>query len=178
MPRENISTMSLRTVFLSFAAAAALSTNAVAATLHKGTQVTLAFDQPLSSRTAHTGDTVRLHVVNDVSLGNRVVIHSGEHVTARITSVQKNGRFGKNGELRLDILPLHLGDTEIPLQPRQKGNVIGGTRGTKAAGAAGVGALVLGPLGLGAGYFVVGKSVNVHPGDKLETQVSRDVHIH
>jgi|SRR5579862_3390947 len=159
------------------AAVAALASSGSAGTLEKGTPVTLAFDQALSSRTAHKGDTVRLHVVSDVSVGRTVVIHHGEKVTAVISEVQKNGRFGKNGQLRLDISPLHYGRVEIPLQPRQKGNMIGGSRGTKAAGAAGVGALVLGPLGLGAGYFVVGKSVNVHPGDKIETQVSSDVHI-
>jgi len=159
-------------------AALAIGTSAFASTLEKGTQVILAFDQALSSRTAHKGDTVRLHVVNDVSVGTRVVIHKGEHVTAKISEVQKNGRFGKNGQLRLDIMPLDYAGVEIPLQPRQKGNAVGGSRGTKAAGAAGVGALVLGPIGLGAGYFVVGKSVNVHPGDKIETQVSKSVHIH
>ena len=43
-----------------------------------------------------------------------------------------------------------------------------------AAGASAGGALVLGPVGLVGGYFIVGKSVNVKVGDHLVSQVSSD----
>jgi hypothetical protein len=155
----------------------ALLSSALAAELKKGTPVTLSFDEGFSSRTAHKGDTVRLHVLDDVTVHNRVVIKRGTRVRVTITEVKKSGRFGKNGQIKMSIAPIRVGGVEIPLQPRQKGNMIGGTRGTKAAGAAAAGAFVLGPIGLGAGYFVVGHSVVVKRGDKFDTQVAEDVHL-
>jgi len=170
--------MNLRLGILSVAAVAALTSSAFAvSTLEKGTPVMLAFDEGFSSKHIHKGDTVKLHVIDDVEVRGRVVIPRGKEVIATISDVEKNGRFGKNAQLKLDINPVRSMGTTIFLQPRQKGDMVGGTRGTKAAGAAAAGALVLGPIGLGAGYFVVGKSVVVHKGDKLETQVSQDVHI-
>ena len=170
--------MNFKTGIASIVALMAMATSALAtSTLEKGTPVLLAFDESFSSKNIHKGDTVRLHVVDDVEVRGRVVIPHGKSVVATISEVQKNGRFGKNAQLKLDIDPVRSMGVQIMLQPRQKGNMVGGTRGTKAAGAAAAGAVVLGPIGLGAGYFVVGKSVNVHVGDKLETQVSEDVQI-
>lgn len=170
--------MNLKTAVLSAVAVFGLAAGALADRLEKGTPVTLAFDDAVNSKHVHSGDTVHLHVYEDVRDGGRVVIRRGTRVTAIITDVQKNGRFGKNAQLKLSINPIRQDGVEIPLQPRQKGNIVGGSKGTEAAGVAGAGAVVLGPVGLAAGYFVVGKSVNVHPGDKLETQVSSDVRLH
>lgn len=166
--------MNLKTSFACLTLAA-LTATSFAMTIKKGTAVTLVFDQALTSKGTHVGDKVKFHVADDISVGGHVVIRHGTQVWATVSEVHKRGRFGKNAQLKLDIAPIHSMGMEIPLQPRQKGNMIGGTRGTKAAGAAGAGALILGPLGLGAGYFVVGKAVNVHPGQKLETQVSETV---
>lgn len=169
--------MNLRRTILAITALLALTANALAVTLAKGTSVILAFDQGFSSRTAHKGDRIRLHVVNDVSVGRTVVIHQGAAVTLTITEVQKSGRFGKNGQIKMAIDPIRTRGAKIPLQPRQKGNMIGGKMGTEGAGATVGGALILGPIGLGAGYFVVGQSVTVKKGDRFETQVSEDVRI-
>ncbi|HWA83584.1 MAG TPA: hypothetical protein VG820_09135 [Fimbriimonadaceae bacterium] len=168
--------MNVKAILAGLAAMAILATPALGITLKKGTAVTLVFDQELNSRHTHVGDKVKFHVKDDISVGGHVVIRHGTRVWATVSDVHKNGRFGKNAQLKLDISPIRAMGMEIPLQPRQKGNMIGGSRGTKAAGAAGAGAILLGPLGLGAGYFVVGKAVNVHPGQQLETQVSETVH--
>ncbi len=153
----------------------AMAVSALAVEIPKGTPVMLAFDQRLTSKTAKAGDRVRLHVSDDVIVHGKTVIPQGTRVTAIVNDVKGRGRFGKNAQLKLDIDPIRVGDMRIPVQPRQKGNMVGGSRGTQAAGVAGAGAIVLGPLGLGAGYFVVGKEVNVKPGDHIETQVSEDV---
>jgi hypothetical protein len=170
-------TMNWKAGIAAGAALFSLVGSALAELVPKGTPVQLIFDQSLSSKTAHAGDRVRFHVGEDVTVNGHVIIKSGTRVTATVDKVNKRGRFGKNAELKLMIDPVRSHGTMIPLQPRQKGNMIGGTRGTTAAAAAGGGALVLGPLGLAAGYFVVGKAVNVHPGQKLETQVSEDVNV-
>lgn len=169
--------MNFKTILATTAALLALASQSLAITLAKGTPVDLAFDQAFSSKSAKVGDRVRLHVIADVSDGGKVAIKRGTPVTARISDLKKRGRFGKNAQLKLDIDPIIVKGVVVQLQPRQKGNMIGGKRGTTAAGAAGAGAIVLGPIGLGAGYFVVGKAVDVKVGDRLETQVAQDVRI-
>ena len=147
--------------------------------LTKGTQVDLAFNQALSSKTAKVGDTVRLHVTNDVRLGGKNIIKRGTPVTGVLTKVDKRKRFGVNASMQITLNPvISTTGQKITLAPRMKGQPIGGTRGNMAAGAAAAGAVVLGPLGLSGGYFVVGKQVNIKPGDKLETEVTADTRIY
>ena len=169
--------MNLKAKLMSSLGLVAMAASAIAMPLAKGTPVELKFERALSSRHAYVGEVVPMRVADNVYDHGRVVIRQGPPVTAIIRQVEKNGRFGKNGVLKLDIMPIHADGATIPLQPRQKGRIVGGTRGTETAGAAGAGLLVLGPLGLGAGYFVVGKSVNVMPGDHLETQVAHTVSV-
>lgn len=168
--------MKVRMTIASVIAFLAMTATSFSQTLYRGTPVQLAFDESFNSRTAREGDTVRLHVVDSVWAHGHVVIPTGTGVEATIVDIHKNGHFGKNAQIRLDIEPIAWRGTTILLQPRNKGNMVGGTRGTEAAGASGAGLVVLGPLGLGAGYFVVGKAVYVHRGDLLETQVAEDVY--
>lgn len=142
---------------------------AFGAELAKGTEVMLVFKQALSSRRAKAGDSVNMAIAKDVSdSSGHIVLHQGEPVTATIERVDKNDHFGKNARIRLALQPIH----GITLEPRDKGKMIGGTRSDQAAAVSGAGLLVLGPLGLAGGYFVVGHSVNIHRGDLLRTEVS------
>jgi len=63
-----------------------------------------------------------------------------------------------------------------PLGFKTKGEAVGGRTG-EAAGASVGAAAVLGPLGLAAGYFVVGKKVNAKPGDKMNVEVNKDTFV-
>ena len=142
---------------------------ASAQTISKGTEVMLRFEDPVSSRTAKAGDTVRFTVRDDVrGDGGALMLHAGEHVTGVISAVDKHDRFGKNARIRLTLNPVH----GIPLEPRDKGKMFSGGQTDKAAIASGAGALVFGPIGLVGGYFVTGKSVNVKVGDSLRTEVA------
>lgn len=142
-------------------------------TVPKGTEVILRFEQPLSSRTAKAGDTVPLVIDHNVMADGHVILAAGTPVRGVIVAVDKNDRFGKNARIRLALDPVH----GIPLEPRDKGKMFQSASTDRAAEVAGAGALVLGPLGLAAGYFVTGKSVHVKPGDHLRTEVSQDTHI-
>jgi hypothetical protein len=144
----------------------------------RGTPVTLAFDQDLSSKTAKVGDIVMLHVARDVIVNGRVVIQSGTREDAVIASVSGRGKFGKNASIRLALNPVNGRlDKPVPLQPRTAGSSFKGSRTDHAAEVAGAGLIVLGPIGLVGGLFIPGKEVKIHPGDKLESEVSRDVRI-
>jgi len=145
-----------------------LYTDNLQSTLPSGTEVNLVFQQPLNSRSAKAGETVRFMVKDDVADTNgNLVIRRGTPVTGVIERVDKNDHFGKNARIRLTLNPVN----GITLAPRDKGNPVGGTRTDEAAAASGGAALVFGPLGLAAGYFVVGHSVHVHRGDTLRTEV-------
>lgn len=138
----------------------------------QGTQVTLVFDQALSSKTAKVGDPVKLHVKNSVMVNGRTVLRAGTKVTGVISKVDKRRRYGVNAEMRIALNPVRAGYGMVTLEPRTKGKVVGNRTGQAAAATAG-GAIVLGPIGLVGGYFVVGKEVNIKSGDVLETEVSK-----
>ncbi len=147
--------------------------------LAKGTQVDLAFDQALSSKSAKVGQNVKLHVINNVQVDGKTVLKRGTGVVGVLTKVDKRKRFGINASMQITLNPvMSTTGQKITLAPRTKGQPIGGTRGNMAAGASAAGAVALGPLGLVGGYFVLGKQVNIKPGDKLETEVTSDVKIY
>lgn len=165
----------MKRVIAVLAAAALVVPSLAAVVLTKGTTVDLAFDQALSSKKAKVGDTVRLHVKNDVRAGGKVVVPAGTKVTGVLSKVEGRKRFGVNATMQITLNPIMVSGQKVTLAPRNKGAQIGGTRGNMAAGAAAGGAAVLGPIGLVGGYFVVGKNVNIKVGDKLETEVTKDV---
>ena len=145
------------------------SVAAFGAHLPLGTEVKLVFKQPVSSKTAHVGDHISMAIASDV-FGPRghVVLHAGTPVVGIIQTVDHRSRFGVNAKIRIAIAPVN----GILLEPRDKGAQIGGTRTDEAAAVSGGAALVLGPIGLVGGYFVVGHQVNIHPGQRLRTVVT------
>ncbi len=143
-------------------------------TIPKGTEVLLVFDQQLSLKTASAGDKVALHVASDVTVDGRTVIPAGTKANATVSNVEKRKHFGINAKLRLAFDPIKsVSGQMVPIEPRDKGKYTG-SRTDKAGMAAGGGALLLGPVGLVGGYFVVGKPVNIHVGDRALTQVASD----
>jgi hypothetical protein len=153
------------------------SYGAASTTVPQGTEVMLTFAQSLDSGSAHVGDHVKLTVAHDVMVDGREVIKAGTPADGVVAVVDKRGRFGKNGRLRITINPIssEIGQA-IPVEPRDKGKNFKGSKTDQAAIASGGGALLLGPVGLVGGYFVAGKQVKVKPGDTIRTVVSRDIH--
>jgi hypothetical protein len=146
-------------------------------TVPKDTDVTLAFDQALSSKTAKEGDTVKLHVADDVIVGDKTIIKSGTPVTGVVSKVEKRKHFGVNAKMRITLNPVKTtSGAMLALEPREKGKMAGSKTG-QAAGASAGGALLLGPVGLVGGYFVVGKPVNIKQGDTIVSTVSHDTAI-
>lgn len=145
--------------------------------LRKGTDVKFVFDSPLNSKTAKPGDIVRFHVAENVKAGDRTIIASGTKVSGNVLKVNKRGRYGTNATIQLKMQPIIIVSGQlVALQPKEKGRVVGGRTGEAAAATAGS-ALVLGPLGLAAGYFIVGKTVNAKAGDKTTVEISKDTTI-
>lgn len=71
--------------------------------LPAGTPISVAVDQNLSSATNHVGDEFRVIVVDNVLVGNSVVVSKGAVGHGRVTFVSKRGGFGKAGMLGLAL---------------------------------------------------------------------------
>ena len=71
--------------------------------LHDGTPVRLRISRNLSSADAKTGETVDFEVLEDIRVGEVVVIPRGSVAIGTVTRAKPKGRLGKAGKLDLAI---------------------------------------------------------------------------
>jgi hypothetical protein len=129
-------------------------------TLAAGTPITLAVTEEVNTSTHKEGDSFKLTVLNDVSVGQTVVIPRGTPATADITWRTGKGAFGKSGKMEFELRSLDLDGKQIPLNGsfRQEGE--GNTIAT------GVGVIA---IGIFAG-FITGKRARLPVGRELMSQ--------
>lgn len=134
-------------------------------TLNQGVPIQLAVAEEVNSSTHRAGDTFRLTVLNDVMVGNTIVIPRGTPAGAEITWRTGKGAFGKSGKLEFSLRYLDLNGQRIPLTGsfRQEGE--GNTVAT------GVGILAVGVF---AG-FITGKRARLPVGRELMGQLASPV---
>ena len=134
-------------------------------TLNTGMPITLAVSQEVNSSTHHAGDIFPLTVVNDVKIGDTVVIPRGTPASAEITWRTGKGAFGKSGKLEFSLRYIDLGGQHIPISGdyRQEGE--GNTIAT------GVGIIAVGVF---AG-FITGHRARLPMGRELMSQIARPV---
>src|SRR5690349_17429673 len=91
-------------------------------TIPKGTDVPLAFDQAVSSKTAKEGDKVYFHVTQDVKVDGKTMIREGTKATGIISKVDKRGQFGVSAKIRIALNPVAaVGGQMVALEPKAKG---------------------------------------------------------
>jgi hypothetical protein len=71
--------------------------------LPEGEEFTVQTVDEISSNTASENDPINLRVVEDVKVGNQVVIASGTLVKGIVASVEERGHLGKGGKLGLRV---------------------------------------------------------------------------
>jgi hypothetical protein len=149
---------------------AAVQTSAVAPdagllTLAAGTPITLAVAREANSSTHRAGDMIDLMVLNDVRIGDTIVIPRGTPAQGEITWRTGKGAFGKSGKIEFSLRHITLGDQRIPITGdyRQEGE--GNTIAT------GVGIIAVGVF---AG-FITGKRARLPVGRELMSQVAQPV---
>lgn len=95
------------------AAAEALKTTLPADfVLHDGTPIKLRIGRTMSSADAKTGETVDFEVLEDVKVGDVVVIARGANAMGTVTRGKPKGRMGKGGKLDINIDSVRLVDDE------------------------------------------------------------------
>jgi hypothetical protein len=149
--------------------AAAVQAPAVAAdgtlTLNAGIPVTLAVSQEVNSSKNHQGDPVPLTVLNDVKIGDTIVIPRGTPAVGEVTWRTGKGAFGKSGKLEFVLHHIDLNGQRIPIagEYRQEGE--GNTIATGVAIIA---------VGVFAG-FITGKRARLPMGRELMARIAEPV---
>ena len=147
-------------------APAAAASEAGLLVLNSGTPITLAVAEEANSSTHHAGDTFRLTVLNDVRIGDTIVIPRGTPAMGEITWRTGKGAFGKSGKLEFSLRYIDLGGRHIPVSGdfRQEGE--GNTIAT------GVGVIAAGLIG---GLVITGHRARVPVGRELMSQLAQPV---
>jgi hypothetical protein len=131
----------------------------------EGTDVFLAFDQDLSSKTSAEGDTVALVLTEDLKVGTVVVAKAGAKALGEVTNVEKSEMLGKGGELNIRLDYLKVGNEKLHLR---------GTKGAEGKDSVGgtIGLMMLCAI---CGILHHGKEVKVTKGTALHAYVSEDI---
>jgi hypothetical protein len=133
--------------------------------LADGSDVYLAFDEDITSKTAQDGDAVALVLTEDLKVGDVVVAKGGAKAVGEVTNVQKAGMLGKGGELNMRLDYLKVGTAKIHLRGTKGGEGKSGTGGAIAL------SLLVSPLFL----LLKGKEIKVTKGTPLHAYVSDDI---
>ena len=77
--------------------------NAGPVTLDDGTPIRLRSTDSISSADSHVDDRVNFEVVDDIKVGDVVVVRHGTAAIGTVTEAQPKGRMGKGGKLNVNI---------------------------------------------------------------------------
>lgn len=144
----------------------------------RGTEVLVAVDTALSSKTAHIGEQFPIRLAEPLRDGGRVVLRAGTAGIGEVVHAAKAGMAGRAGELILTVRYIGCGDTHIPLGHFHLSGV-GKDLSKSAAGvnSAVAGASVLAPVaGLGTviALAIPGGQMVVPAGAQAHAKVTAD----
>lgn len=133
--------------------------------LNVGTPITLVVAEEVNSSTHKEGESFKLTVLNDVSIGQTIVIPRGTPATAAITWRTGKGAFGKSGKIEFSLSSIDLEGKHVPVTGNYRQEGEGNTVAT------GVGILAVGVF---AG-FITGKRARLPVGRELMAQLAQSV---
>ena len=142
--------------------------------LDDGVPIRLRLARTLNSGTSTTGDTIDFDVLDDVRLGDRIVVPHGTKAIGTITVAEHRKRMGRGGKLDFTLDYLRLGDgTKVMLRAQQ--NLAGnGHVGAMTAAIVGT-ALFVAPIAAPFFLMMHGKDVSVPEGTELTAYVNGEV---
>jgi hypothetical protein len=141
--------------------------------LEDGTPVKLRINRTISSADAKTGDTVDFEVLEDVKVGEIILIPRGGIAWATVTEAQPKRRMGRGGKLNVNIDAVRLISGEKVALRSVKDLQGGGNTGkmTGAMVATGIVFFPAAPLFL----FMKGKDITVPKGTEITAYINGDI---
>jgi hypothetical protein len=139
-------------------------------TLEDGTPVKLRISQTVSSADAHLNDRVEFEVLEDIRIGDALIIPKGGIAWGTVTEAQPKRRMGRGGKLEIVMDSVRLVDGEKAALRATKEVQGGGHVGAMTAGIVVTG-LILWPA---APFFLFmhGKDITIAKGTEVPTFVS------
>ena len=143
--------------------------------LFEGTAVRLRLTKEVSSASAQVGDMVNFDTIEDVRLGDVVVIPNGSHALGKVITVVPKRRMGRAGKLDISVQYVRLpsGD-KLPLSgsPEKSGK---GHQGRMAGAMVATGIIVwpAAPFFL----FMHGKDITIPAGQEVAVYTAEDYDI-
>jgi PEGA domain len=140
--------------------------------LAEDTPVRLKLTRMMSSKDAKVDEKVDFEVIEDVKIGDTIVIQRGGLAIATVTEARPRRRLGRSGKLNMNIdyVQLVTGD-KVPLHAVQGGT--GGTRTAAMTGAmvaTGIVFFPAAPLFL----FMKGKNIEIPKGTEITAYIAAD----
>jgi hypothetical protein len=141
--------------------------------LEDGTPVRLRLTRNLSSADAKTGETVDFEVLEEVKVGNVILVPRGGVAWATVTDAEPKKRMGRGGKLDVNIDSLRLVDGEkVPLRAIKEtkgGGHVGAMTGAMVA--TGIVFFPAAPLFL----FMHGKDISIPKGTEVTAYVNGNI---
>ena len=146
--------------------------NSAPGILPEGTPVRMRINRTVSSAEAHQGDNVDFETLDDVKLGNLVVVPKGATAIATVTEAIPKRRMGRGGKLNMNIDYVRLQSGErLPLRGVQNAKGGGHTGAmTGAMVATGIVFFPAAPLFL----FMHGKDITIPKGHEITVYTTTD----
>lgn len=143
--------------------------------LQDGTPVKLRLSRNLSSADAKTGDQVDFDVLEEVRVGDLIVIQKGGLALGTVTDAKAKGRMGKGGRLDVNIDYVRLSDGEKTALRAVREGKGGGSTGAMTAGIVAA-SLIVWPA---APFFLFmhGKDITIPKGTEVTAYVNGDFKI-
>lgn len=146
-------------------------------TIPKGTLVRIELLTEINSERNKPNDVIRYRVVDNVTIDGKIAIPAGAEGEGRVIAVTSAGRLGQDGLVRVDFGTVRAMDSS-PVRINLEERATERNQSLElAAGASLAGIVLLGPIGLAAGYFVQGKQHVVPQGSVFFVEVAEDTEV-
>lgn len=156
-------------------AAAVSTTKPSGLVLVEDTPIKLRIAQTISSGTSKVNDKVDFEVVEDVKVGDVVVIPQGGTAIATVTEAKPKKSFGRSGKINVNIDYVRLANGEkAPLRAVKGGS--GGSRTGVMTGAVVATAIVFFPAAP-LFFFIKGKNIIIPKGTEITAYIAADTPI-
>jgi hypothetical protein len=145
------------------------------AVLRDGTAVRMRLMRTLSSAQVQTGDKVDFDVLDDIRVGDLIVIPRGSKAIGSVTEAEQKKRMGRGGKLNLVLEYVRLADGTKVAMRAQSANAGAGHVGAMTAGMVAT-SLVVWPA---APFFLMmhGKDAVIPEGTEITAYVDGDTRI-